>query len=99
MTPVATTQLVVVDLPTHNMGQDGRPQLLKELFVSKWLICCRSEKKKKARENEKQISWGHSWQSPEKVVVVKESKTESKQILEEEIKRMKNIAGYDKKTQ
>lgn len=58
-----------------------------------------AEKKKKAREKEKQISWGHSWQSPEKVVVVKESKTESKQILEEEIKRMKNIAGYDKKTQ
>ena len=57
------------------------------------------KKKKEAIKKEKQISWGHSWVSPEDVRTVNESKKETKNILEEEIKRMKNIAGYDKKTQ
>lgn len=58
-----------------------------------------AKKKKEAIKKEKQISWGHSWVSPEDVRTVNESKKETKNILEEEIKRMKNIAGYDKKTQ
>jgi hypothetical protein len=33
------------------------------------------------------------------VKMVKESTTNFKNVLEEEIKKMKNIAGYDKKTQ
>lgn len=58
-----------------------------------------TQKKKEAIKKEKQISWGHSWMTPEDVKTVNESKKEDKNILEEEIKRMKNIAGYDKKTQ
>lgn len=57
------------------------------------------DKKKKSIDGEKQISWGHSWMSPEEVISVNESKENKKHILEEELKRMKNIAGYDKKTQ
>ena len=34
-----------------------------------------SEKKKEIEKKGKEVSWGHSWASPEKVVVVKESKT------------------------
>jgi hypothetical protein len=58
--------------------------------------------KRKAEKiaKEPNISWGHSWKSPEKVVVVKESeKPTMSSVLEEEIKRMKKILGYDEKTQ
>ena len=58
--------------------------------------------KRKAKKiaKEPNISWGHSWKSPEKVVVVKESeKPTMSSVLEEEIKRMKKILGYDEKTQ
>jgi hypothetical protein len=58
-----------------------------------------SEKKKGIEKNAKEVSWGHSWKSPEEVVIVKESKTNMSSILEEEIKRMKKIYGYDEKTQ
>lgn len=58
-----------------------------------------SEKKKEIEKKSKEVSWGHSWKSPEEVVIVKESKTNMSSILEEEIKRMKKIYGYDEKTQ
>jgi hypothetical protein len=58
-----------------------------------------SVKKKEIEKKGKEVSWGHSWASPEKVVIVKESKTNMSSILEEEIKRMKKMYGYDEKTQ
>jgi len=59
-----------------------------------------SEKKKEIEKKGKEVSWGHSWASPEKVVVVKESeKTSMSSVLNEEIERMKKMYGYDKKTQ
>ena len=58
-----------------------------------------SEKKKEIEKKAKEVSWGHSWKSPEEVVIVKESKTNMSSILEEEIKRMKKMYGYDEKTQ
>ena len=46
------------------------------------------------------MSWGHRTKEPQKVKVVKESKTNKmSSILEEEIKRMKAILGYDDATQ
>ena len=63
------------------------------------LLKSSNRKKEKASKNA-EISWGHSWKSPEKVVVVKESKKDEKQtIIEEEIKRMKTILGYNESTQ
>jgi hypothetical protein len=59
-----------------------------------------SVKKKEIEKKGKEVSWGHSWASPEKVVVVKESKkTNMSSVLNEEIERMKKMYGYDKKTQ
>jgi len=58
-----------------------------------------SEKKKEIEKKGKEVSWGHSWASPEKVVVVKESKTNMSSVLNEEIERMKKMYGYNKKTQ
>ena len=58
-----------------------------------------SVKKKEIEKKGKEVSWGHSWKSPEEVVIVKESKTNMSSILEEEIKRMKKMYGYDEKTQ
>jgi len=58
--------------------------------------------KRKAEKiaKEPNISWGHSWKEPEQVNVVKESeKPTMSSVLEEEIKRMKKILGYDEKTQ
>jgi hypothetical protein len=57
------------------------------------------ERKKEKETKEFEVSWGHAWKSPEKVVIVKESETKFKQILNEEIEKMKKIASYDKKTQ
>jgi len=58
------------------------------------------ERKAKKIAKEPEVSWGHSWKEPEKVNVVKESeKPKMSSILEEEIKRMKNILGYDERTQ
>jgi hypothetical protein len=63
------------------------------------LLKSSNRKKEKASKNA-EISWGHSWKTPEKVVVVKESKKDNKQtIIEEEIKRMKTILGYNESTQ
>lgn len=58
-----------------------------------------SEKKKEIEKKAKEVSWGHSWKSPEEVVIVKESKTSMSSILNEEIERMKKMYGYDEKTQ
>jgi hypothetical protein len=58
-----------------------------------------SEKKKEIEKKGKEVSWGHSWKSPEDVVIVKESKTSMSSILNEEIERMKKMYGYDEKTQ
>lgn len=58
-----------------------------------------SEKKKEIEKKGKEVSWGHSWASPEKVVVVKESKTNMSSVLNEEIERMKKMYGYNEKTQ
>ncbi len=59
----------------------------------------KAERKKEKESENYEVSWGHSWKSPEKVVVVKESKTTMSSVLEEEIKRMKKILGYDESTQ
>lgn len=58
-----------------------------------------SEKKKEIEKKGKKVSWGHSWSSPEEVVIVKESKTTMSSVLNEEIERMKKMYGYDEKTQ
>jgi hypothetical protein len=58
-----------------------------------------SEKKKEIEKKGKKVSWGHSWSSPEEVVIVKESKTNMSSVLNEEIKRMKKMYGYNEKTQ
>jgi hypothetical protein len=58
-----------------------------------------SKKKKEIEKDAKEVSWGHSWKSPEDVVIVKESKTSMSSILNEEIERMKKMYGYDEKTQ
>ena len=58
-----------------------------------------SEKKKGIEKKAKEVSWGHSWKSPEEVVIVKESKTSMSSILNEEIERMKKMYRYDEKTQ
>jgi ribosomal protein L37E len=63
-------------------------------------IADKVERKDKKIKSEPEISWGHNWKSPEKVVVVKESeKSKLSSVLEEEIKKMKNMANYNKKTQ
>lgn len=60
----------------------------------------KAERKDKKIKSEPEISWGHSWKDPETVKVVKESKeTKLSSILEDEIKKMKNMANYNKKTQ
>ena len=58
-----------------------------------------SEKKKEIEKKGKEVSWGHSWKSPEEVVIVKESKTNMSSVLNEEIERMKKMYGYNEKTQ
>lgn len=63
-------------------------------------IRIKAERKAEKIAKEPQISWGHSWKEPEKVNVVNESeKPTMSSILEEEIKRMKKILGYDERTQ
>jgi hypothetical protein len=60
----------------------------------------KAERKKEKESENFEVSWGHNWKSPEKVVVVKESeKPKMTSVLEEEIKRMKKILGYDEATQ
>jgi hypothetical protein len=57
-------------------------------------------RKKEKESKDSVISWGHSWKSPEKVVVVKESeKPKMSSIINEDIEKMKKIIGYNKKTQ
>ena len=57
-------------------------------------------RKKEKESKDTVISWGHSWKSPEKVVVVKESeKPKMSSIINEDIEKMKKIIGYNKKTQ
>lgn len=63
-------------------------------------IRVKAERKAEKISKEPNISWGHSWKEPEQVNVVKESeKPTMSSVLEEEIKRMKKILGYDEKTQ
>jgi hypothetical protein len=57
-------------------------------------IADKVERKQKAR---KEMTMYNKDVQP--VKMVKESTTNFKNVLEEEIKKMKNIAGYDKKTQ
>jgi hypothetical protein len=58
----------------------------------------KSEKKKELQSKNSEVSWGHDWKSPQEVV--KENNTpKMTTIIEEEIKKMKNIISYDKKTQ
>jgi hypothetical protein len=57
-------------------------------------------RKKEKESKDTVISWGHSWKSPERVVVVKESeKPKMSSIINEDIEKMKKIIGYNKKTQ
>jgi hypothetical protein len=58
-----------------------------------------AERKKKKKDAEFNVSWGHSWKSPEEVKVVNESKFKMSDVLNEEIKKMKDIVNYNKKTQ
>lgn len=62
-------------------------------------IADKVERKKKKEEESFEVSWGHSWKTPEEVKIVKESETNSQSLLNEEIEKMKKIANYDKKTQ
>lgn len=62
-------------------------------------IADKVERKKNKEKEEFEVSWGHSWKSPEEVKIVKESKTNFQSILNEEIEKMKKIADYNKKTQ
>jgi hypothetical protein len=59
----------------------------------------KAERKDKKIKSEPKISWGHSWKSPEEVIIVKENKINMSSLLEEEIKKIKNISNYNKKTQ
>jgi len=59
----------------------------------------KAKEKKANQEKEFKVSWGHSWKEPENVNVVKESKDLSNKVLNEEIKRIKDMATYNKKTQ
>jgi hypothetical protein len=57
----------------------------------------KAERKKEKQSKEFEVSWGHKWKSP---VDIKESeKPKMETIINEEIKRMKKIIGYDEKTQ
>jgi hypothetical protein len=58
-----------------------------------------AERKKKKKDAEFNVSWGHSWKSPEEVKVVNESKFKMSDVLNEEIKKMKDMVNYNKKTQ
>ena len=59
-----------------------------------------ADRKKEKEKDQIEVSWGHRTKEPQKVKVVKESKTNKmSSILEEEIKRMKAILGYDDATQ
>lgn len=63
-------------------------------------IRVKAERKAKKVEDETTVSWGHRTKEPQDVKVVKESeKPTMSSVLEEEIKRMKKILGYDEKTQ
>ncbi len=81
---------------TMGNSQDS-PNVVKSDLGEK--IHQKAKNKKETLEKEFNVSWGHSWKEPEKVNVVKESKTETKNVLNEEIKRMKDMAMYNKKTQ
>jgi hypothetical protein len=58
-----------------------------------------AERKKKKEDAEFSVSWGHSWKSPEEVKVVNETTFKMSDVLEEEIKKMKDMVNYNKKTQ
>lgn len=57
------------------------------------------ERKAQKLAGEKQVSWGHRGIEPLNVKTVNESKTTMSSVLEEEVQRMKNILGYNEKTQ
>ena len=57
-------------------------------------------RKKEKISKDSVISWGHSWKSPEKVIITKESvNSNMTSIINEDIEKMKKIIGYNKKTQ
>jgi hypothetical protein len=58
-----------------------------------------SVKKKEIEKKGKEVFWGSRGVQPLDVKTVNESKTNMSSILEEEIKRMKKMYGYDEKTQ
>jgi hypothetical protein len=58
-----------------------------------------AERKKKKEDSEYTVSWGHSWKSPEEVKVVNETTFKMSNVLKEEIKKMKDMVNYNKKTQ
>jgi len=58
-----------------------------------------AEKKKENLKKEKLVGWGHRSVQPTDVKTVSESIPEKSALLEEEMKRMKDILGYNKKTQ
>ena len=59
-----------------------------------------AERRKKKQEDQIEVSWGHRTKEPQKVKVVNESKNNKMtSVVEEEIKRMKTILGYDEATQ
>lgn len=57
------------------------------------------ERKAQKLAGEKQVSWGHRGIEPLNVKTVNESKTTMSSVLKEEVQRMKNILGYNEKTQ
>ena len=57
------------------------------------------ERKAKKLAGETQVSWGHKGIEPLNVKTVNESKPTMSSVLEEEVQRMKNILGYNQKTQ
>lgn len=63
-------------------------------------IRIKAERKAEKVEDETTVSWGHRTKEPQDVKVVKESeKPTMGSVLEEEIKRMKKILGYNERTQ
>lgn len=57
------------------------------------------ERKKGNQSKEFEVSWGHDWKSPQKVEIVKENLVGEKNVINEEIERMKRIINYEDKTQ
>lgn len=61
-------------------------------------IAKKVERKKDKKKKEYRVSWGHAWKEPTDVNI-NESEDDSKNLLNEEIERIKNLTSYNKKTQ